>query len=32
MNIDVILLLDNSWMEVDHYMYIKTLGGMYNTR
>ena len=32
MNIDVILLLDNFWMEVDHYMCVQTLAGMYNTR
>jgi len=32
MNIDVILLLDNFWMEVDHYMCIQMLEGMYNTR
>ena len=32
MNIDVILLLDNFWMEVDHYMCVQTLEGMYNTR
>ena len=32
MKIDVILLWDNFWMEVDCYMCIKTPGGMYNTR
>ena len=32
MNIDVILLLDNFWMEVDRYMCVQALEGMYNTR
>ena len=32
MNIDVILLLDNFWMEVDRYMYVQMLEDMYNTR
>ena len=32
MNIDVILLLDNFWVEVDRYMCVQTLEGMYNTR
>ena len=32
MNIDVILLLDNFWIEVDRYMCVQTLEGMYNTR
>ena len=32
MKIDVILLLDNFWMEVDCYMCVQMLGGMYNTR
>ena len=32
MNIDVILLPDNFWMEVDRYMCVQTLEGMYNTR
>jgi len=32
MNIDVILLLDNFWMEVDCYICIQMLEGMYNTR
>ena len=28
MNIDLILLPENFWMEVDYYMCIQTLGGM----
>ena len=31
MNIDLILLPENFWMEVDRYMCVQTLGGMYNT-
>ena len=30
--IDVILLLDNFWMEVDYYMCVQMLGCIYNTR